>query len=88
MNLNQPMGCAEAVARLWDLLDDSIDATGRAALDGHLALCVRCCGELAFARELRSMLHERSQVDLPTDVRGRLENFIDEVCAPIDEVDR
>lgn len=88
MKLNQPMGCSQAVERLWDLLDENIEATDRAALDRHLALCVRCCGQLAFARELRSMLHERSQVDLPTDVQGRLEDFIDEVCAPVDEVDR
>lgn len=86
MTPRDEMSCSEAVERLWDLLDDHIGAADRVALDRHLAWCVRCCGELAFARELRSMLHERARVDLPADARARLELFIDEVCEPVDEV--
>lgn len=79
------MACAEAVERLWDLLDDQLGAGDRAALDQHLAWCVRCCGELAFARDLREMLRERSSVPLPAGVQARLEGFIDTLIEPTGE---
>jgi SAM-dependent methyltransferase len=47
------ISCAEATKRLWEYLDATIDATTKEALEEHLARCLRCCGELEFARELR-----------------------------------
>lgn len=77
-----PMSCSDAVEMLWELIDGDLDDVNRAALDRHLAWCLRCCGELEFARHLRRMLRERSHVTMPADVHGRLESFIDEVCGP------
>lgn len=85
-SMHDPIGCREAVAGLWDMLDDQLDEVDQRALDRHLAWCLRCCGELAFAREVRGMLHERSTVPLPDDARHRLESFIDDLAEPSSEV--
>lgn len=77
-----PIDCEDAVRHLWDLLDGQVSPHDRRALDDHLAWCLRCCGELAFARELRSMLRRRSDGDLPGDVRERLHGFIDSLGEP------
>lgn len=80
------IGCREAVAHLWDMLDGRLDEVDQRALDRHLAWCLRCCGELAFAGEVREMLQQRSTVPLPDDARRRLESFIDDLVEPIGEV--
>lgn len=76
------IGCRDAVERLWAYLDDELDEAGRRAVDEHLAYCLRCCGEVAFARELRETLATRSTPDLPDDVRARLEGLIGHLEEP------
>lgn len=85
MTETRPIGCAEAVEYLWHLLDGELDPRDQVALDRHLAWCLRCCGELAFARELRTMLRERAASPLPGDVQHRLERFIDTLDGPTPE---
>jgi anti-sigma factor (TIGR02949 family) len=72
-------GCREAVRQLWEYLDHGLEVHDQRRLEDHLAFCVRCCGELAFARELRELLRARTEIPPPEDVRGRLERFIDEL---------
>ena len=79
--LHGPIGCREAVAQMWEMLDDQLHEVDQRALDRHLAWCLRCCGELAFARELRGMLRQRSSTEVPDDARHRLEAFIDTLPA-------
>ncbi len=81
MTVHEPIGCHEAVAHLWEMLDGQLDELDQRLLDRHLAWCLRCCGELAFARELRGMLRERSGAAVPDDVLHRLESFIDDLPA-------
>lgn len=82
----EPIGCAQAVERLWSMLDGDIAEVDRAALDQHLTWCLRCCGELAFAEHLRTMLRQRSQVTMPAGVQRRLGELIDDLCGPAGEV--
>ena len=85
--MTAPMGCAEAVQRLWEFLDGGLDERDRDAVDHHLALCLRCCGELAFSRELHRLLRTKTGSELPADAKVRLEQFIDELDeAPDEEV--
>lgn len=81
MTVHEPIGCHEAIAHLWEMLDGRLDELDQHLLDRHLAWCLRCCGELAFARELRGMLRERSEAAVPDDVLHRLESFIDDLPA-------
>lgn len=75
--MTPPIGCGEAVRRLWEFLDGGLDETDHLQVEEHLAWCLRCCGEAAFARELRGLLRTRTGVTLPGDVRTRMERFID-----------
>jgi hypothetical protein len=77
--MTRPLGCREAVRQLWSFLDQGRAPADDPTLEAHLAFCLRCCGELEFARELQQVLRDQTSVDPPTDVRDRLERFIDEL---------
>jgi anti-sigma factor (TIGR02949 family) len=71
--------CSEAVRQLWRYLDDSLSPEDQAKVDGHLAFCRRCCGELEFAKELQAFLASHEVEEIPTHVRARLERFVREL---------
>lgn len=73
------IGCKEAVERLWEYLDGTVDLDERVLVEEHLTRCRTCCGELAFAEELRRMLAQPSTDDLPGDVLLRLNRIIEEM---------
>ncbi len=75
--MTSPIGCGEAVRRLWEFLDGGLDQRDQRQVEEHLAWCLRCCGEVAFARELRGLLRTRTGIMLPDDVRDRMERFIE-----------
>lgn len=76
--------CEEAVSQLWRYLDSELDDVERGVIEAHLAFCLRCCGELEFARELRGVLATAAEADVPTDVEHRLQAFIDTLDVPGD----
>lgn len=71
------MRCRDAVERLWAYLDDELVEAEHAAVEEHLQRCLRCCGEVEFARHVRHVLATRTQLRLPADVRERLEDVVD-----------
>lgn len=72
------IGCREAVERLWAYIDEELDEVDQQAIDDHLAFCLRCCGELAFAREVRGVL-ATSAPRLSGEAQDRLEAFIEQL---------
>lgn len=66
------ISCADAVRRLWEYVELTPSGTARTLLEEHLALCRRCCGEAAFAEELRSFLVLHTTAELPVDAEARL----------------
>ncbi len=75
--MSVPPGCREAVRRLWDHLDRGLEPNHEQQLEQHLAFCRRCCGELEFVRELRTLLRTPTAASLPPDVHDRLDGVID-----------
>jgi anti-sigma factor (TIGR02949 family) len=71
--------CGEAVRQLWEYLDGSVGEADRAAIDEHLGLCTRCCGEAEFADELRRFLSDNAAEDLPEDARRRLTDYLEQL---------
>ncbi|CCK28679.1 hypothetical protein BN159_4300 [Streptomyces davaonensis JCM 4913] len=71
------ISCSEAVDRLWAYLDASIGGAERQAVEEHLALCLRCCGELEFAVELRRFLAASGREEIPPDVLARLRTALE-----------
>jgi anti-sigma factor (TIGR02949 family) len=71
--------CHEAVGQLWEYLDHSVDEVDRARVEEHLARCRRCCAEVEFAKEMRRVLAEGAEVDVPRDVLARLHRTLEEM---------
>jgi anti-sigma factor (TIGR02949 family) len=70
------ISCSDAVKQLWEYLDGSVEGPQREAIEEHLGVCKRCCGEVEFAEELRKFLAGHSSQDLPEDVRARLVGYL------------
>lgn len=75
--MTRDLGCKEAVERLWAYIDHELDAADGRAVEQHLSFCLRCCGELEFAREIRGLLTSANGSAMPDDTRQHLEAFID-----------
>lgn len=71
--------CSDAVRQLWDYLDRTLSPRDQAKVEQHLAFCRRCCGELEFARELRTFFASNDVEEIPPEVRSRLDRFIEEL---------
>jgi mycothiol system anti-sigma-R factor len=71
--------CSEAVRQLWDYLDNAISPDDQELVERHLSFCRTCCGELEFTKELRQFLASRGVEELPTNVKARLERFVQEL---------
>lgn len=71
--------CSDAVKQLWEYLDGAVEDEDRAAIEEHLGVCRRCCGEVEFAEELRMFLASHGADEIPRDVQGRLTAYLDEL---------
>ncbi|MGH2757557.1 MAG: anti-sigma factor family protein [Actinomycetota bacterium] len=71
------ISCSDAVKQLWDYLDGAVGESDREAIEEHLGVCKRCCGEVEFAEELRTFLATQDYEDLPPATRERLSAFMD-----------
>lgn len=71
--------CSEAVQRLWDYLENEVSPTDRDAMEQHLAVCRRCCGEVEFAEELRRVLAAAAEVELSPTVERHLTRALDQL---------
>ena len=73
------ISCSDAVRQLWAYLDGAVGQADREAIEEHLSVCKRCCGEAEFADELRKLLASQAYEELPQATRARLSAFIDEL---------
>jgi anti-sigma factor (TIGR02949 family) len=73
------ISCADAVRQLWEYLDDAVEGPQKAAIEEHLSVCRRCCGEAEFAEELRRFLRGHASGDLPAEARQRLAGYVDDL---------
>lgn len=71
------ISCSDAVRQLWDYLDGAVGEADREAIEEHLDVCQRCCGEVEFAEELRRFLASNAYDELPKATKDRLTSFMD-----------
>ena len=57
----------------------SAQAEDQESVEKHLSFCRTCCGELEFAKELRSFLASNEAEEIPPDVKAHLERFVQEL---------
>ncbi len=67
--------CKDAVDRLWAYLDQRLDDQPQRELQEHLGVCVHCCGELEFAKQVREKL-TGTEAAMPSDTRERVEALL------------
>jgi mycothiol system anti-sigma-R factor len=77
MTETRAIPCSEAVRQLWDYLDNAIAPEDQEKVEKHLSFCRKCCGELEFAKEMRAFLATSSAEEIPSDVKKRLERFVE-----------
>ena len=70
------ISCREAVSRMWAYLSRDLEPPRTEELEQHLGVCLRCCGELEFSRELRSKVATASEERVPADLRARLDEVL------------
>jgi anti-sigma factor (TIGR02949 family) len=75
------ISCSQAVRQLWDYVEGAVEGPQREALEEHLSVCRRCCGEVEFAEELRDFLATHGDEGIPDDVKARLTSFLDETVS-------
>lgn len=68
--------CKEAVDRLWSYLDRQLEQPRERELNEHLGVCVHCCGELEFAKQVRGRLADTSGTEMPPAVRSHVESLL------------
>ena len=66
---------------MWAYLSHGLERQGAHALEEHLEVCQRCCGELEFSRQLRAMIAQAGTKPMPPAVRTRLEELIGDPSA-------
>lgn len=74
------ISCKEAVSRLYAYLDRNLGWVPEAEVEEHLTLCRHCCGELEFAKQVRSALRRSGKATaLAPDVRLHIEAYLKEL---------
>ena len=68
--------CREAVARMWAYLSEGLEKRDVDALEMHLGVCERCCGELEFSRQLRERVATADVDQMPQPVRARINELL------------
>jgi anti-sigma factor (TIGR02949 family) len=83
--MDRVITCGAAVEQLWAYLDHDLGDHDHRAVEAHLALCLRCCGEMEFAKHVRRLLASKGTDALSLELRNRLDRFIDELAQPTAE---
>ena len=74
------MTCTEFLAKLGDMLDDTVGTPLRAELEQHLQGCEHCVVTLNTTRKTIEIYRTHELYELPNDLRERLEAAILAKC--------
>ncbi len=71
------ISCKEAVGQMWAYLDRNIGRLDEQELEQHLGLCRHCCGELEFAKQVRSLLRRPGEAtEISPEARTKMEELL------------
>ena len=70
------LACINGVELLMDYLEGLLPADVHAALDEHVAGCLRCAAFVASYRETPRILRDATSAALPADVEASLKAFL------------
>lgn len=73
MTTPRPIDCDTAVRRLWDYLDEELDAERFAEVEAHVATCHDCASHVAFSRTFLQAVATHWQTSASADeLRARV----------------
>ena len=61
---------------MWAYLSRGLERHDADALEQHLGVCQRCCGELEFSRQLREMVADAGTRGMPPAMRSQIERLL------------
>lgn len=70
------LSCRQAIALLGDFLEAALGESELAELERHLAGCDPCQAYLATYRRTRELIAETERVEMPSELRSRLAEFL------------
>ena len=81
------MDCKNALAKLFDYLDNELDAPDAEELAQHLELCRKCYDRAEFERLLKARIREKTcSCQPPEKLTARIRDIMDKMC-PEDKKD-
>jgi anti-sigma factor (TIGR02949 family) len=64
--------CAQALKRMFELIDRELSDEDREAVERHLQACRSCLSRAEFERALKSKVEALSQSDVPSKTLDRI----------------
>lgn len=74
--MTQKLSCEEVLSKLYAYLDQEVDALTEEQIDAHVRGCRECFSRADFEKRLRNKVASTAEVEVPEDVRKRLESLI------------
>lgn len=71
------ISCEDAIRQMWSYLENELPSEDRAAIEAHMDICRRCCGEVEFVKELEGVLSRSGELEVPRDVHARMEAYLE-----------
>ena len=79
-----PVACVSGVDLLMEYLEGTLPPEVRAALEAHVAGCERCVAFIASYQATPRLLQDATEVELPSDIRERLQAFVRRLSRPLE----
>lgn len=70
--MSHEISCRDAIAKLWDFLDEELDAEGCAQMREHLERCRACFPHYDFQRAYRDFMASCRNDCAPPELRRRI----------------
>jgi len=77
-----PVACISGVDLLMEYLEGTVPPEVRAALEAHVAGCERCVAFIASYQAAPRLLRDATEVELPSDIREKLQAFVRRLAHP------
>lgn len=74
--MTQPIDCGTALHELYEFLDGELTDEKRVAIEEHLDHCAPCDGARKFEGELRIVIADRCQEEVPDELVSRIKAAI------------
>ena len=76
MNDKKTIDCEEALKRLFEYIDQELNAHKHEEMEDHLSKCRSCYSRLEFEKRLKQHLQGAAKQKAPDELQGKIKNLI------------